>query len=67
MGGAVLGILYVLGVPYFASDVSPHLGLLSSGVGLLVLVLFLPGGFMRALLAIRDRFAKLITGIEVRS
>lgn len=67
VGGAVLGILYVLGVPYFAADVSPHLGLLSSGVGLLVLVTFLPGGFMRALIELRDRFARLVTGVEVRS
>ena len=66
VGGAVLGTAYYLGIPYFASDVSPYFGILSTGIGLLVLVLALPGGLARIAFGVRDRAAKLVTGIEPR-
>jgi ABC-type branched-subunit amino acid transport system permease subunit len=66
IGGAVLGTAYYLGIPYFASDVSPYFGILSTGVGLLVLVLALPGGLARIAFAIRDRVARLVTGLDAR-
>lgn len=66
IGGALLGTAYILGIPYFASDVSPYFGIVSSGVGLLFLVLFLPGGLARIAFAVRDRVAKLVTGLDAR-
>jgi ABC-type branched-subunit amino acid transport system permease subunit len=66
IGGAVLGTTYFLGIPYFLSDVSPYFGLLSTGIGLLVLVLVLPGGLARIAFGVRDRVAKLVTGLEPR-
>lgn len=60
--GAVLGTFYFLGLPYFAGDISPHIGLLSTGVGLLVLVLFLPGGLARLVATGRDLLAARVTG-----
>lgn len=65
--GAVLGTFYFLGLPYFAGDISPHLGLLSTGVGLLVLVLFLPGGLARLVTGGRDLLAGRVTGREATS
>ena len=41
---------------------SPYLGLLSTGMGLLVLVLFFPGGLARVVGVVRDYAATLITG-----
>jgi branched-chain amino acid transport system permease protein len=66
VGGAVLGTAYFLGIPYFASGVSPYFGILSTGVGLLVLVLALPGGLARIAFAVRDRVARLVTGLDAR-
>jgi ABC-type branched-subunit amino acid transport system permease subunit len=66
LGGAVLGTAYILGIPYFASGISPYFGILSSGFGLLVLVLVLPGGLARIAFAVRDRAAKLVTGLDAR-
>ena len=66
IGGAVLGTTYYLGIPYFASDVSPYFGILSTGIGLLVLVLVLPGGLARIAFGVRDLVARLVTGIDPR-
>lgn len=66
VGGAVLGTAYLLGIPYFAADVSPYFGILSTGVGLLVLVLVLPGGLARVAFAVRDRVALWVTGLDAR-
>ena len=64
--GAVVGAAYMWGIPYFLGHVSPYLGLLSTGVGLLALVLFLPGGLVRPLVGARDLLAGLVTGRSVR-
>ena len=65
VGGAVLGTFYFLGIPYVAGSVSPYLGLLTTGIGLLTLVLFFPGGLARLLAEARDRFAALVVGRPV--
>jgi branched-chain amino acid transport system permease protein len=67
VGGAVLGAVYMLLIPYLGTQVSPHLGLISSGFGLLVLVLFLPGGLARVVAAGRDFTAHLVTGRQART
>src|SRR5439155_597907 len=64
--GAVVGAAYMWGIPYFLGHVSPYLGLLSTGVGLLALVLFLPGGLVRPLVGARGLLAGLVTGRSVR-
>lgn len=64
--GAVLGAFYLWGVPYFAAGVTPYIGLLATGAGVLALLLFLPGGMARVLTNGRDRLAALVTGIDPR-
>ena len=66
VAGAVVGAAYMWGVPYFLGHVSPHFGLLSTGIGLLALVLFLPGGLIRPIIGARDLLARLVTGSQVR-
>lgn len=51
--GAVLGALYVVGLPALIQD-SPEVALLTSGVGLLVLLLYFPGGLVQLLYNFRD-------------
>ena len=61
--GAIVGAAYLWGLPYFLGDISPYFGLLSTGVGLLTLVLFLPGGLVRPVMGARDLLAaRAITG-----
>lgn len=64
IAGAVVGALYMLGIPYFGSNISPYIGLLSTGIGVLTLVMFLPGGFARLGYMARDRLAQAITGLD---
>jgi branched-chain amino acid transport system permease protein len=66
VGGAVLGAFYMLVIPYLGSQISPHLGLISSGVGLLILVMFLPGGLARLVASGRDLAAERLTGRPAR-
>lgn len=66
VAGGILGAIYLWGVPYFASDVTPYIGLLATGGGLLALLLFLPGGFARGMAELRDRLARAVTGIDPR-
>ena len=66
ISGAVVGSAYLLGVPYFGGEISPYIGLLSTGIGLLALLLFLPGGLTRVVSQARDRLAKAVTGIDPR-
>jgi len=49
----VLGALWVVGIPALLPD-SSSLPLLTSGVGLLVLVLFVPGGLAHLFVRVRD-------------
>lgn len=64
IAGAVVGAFYMLGIPYFGSNISPYIGLLSTGIGVLVLVMFLPGGLARIGYLVRDRIAKIVTGLD---
>ena len=66
ISGAVLGTLYVIGIPFLAPDSWAWMGALSSGLGLLLLVLILPGGLARLLFGARDLLARLVTGIDPR-
>lgn len=51
--GTMLGSLFIIGLPAFFPD-SPEVSLLTSGVGLLVLLLYFPGGFVQILFNLRD-------------
>jgi ABC-type branched-subunit amino acid transport system ATPase component len=60
--GAVLGALWVKGIPYF---LSPNWGLLTSGLGVLVVLLFLRGGMATIAFRLRDRIVEFFTGLKV--
>ena len=47
VGGAILGTLYVVGLPTILGN-SVEIALLTSGAGLLLLLLYLPGGLLAA-------------------
>ena len=64
IGGAVLGTLYIIGIPFFAPDDWTLVGAASSGLGLLLLVLVLPGGLARLVFGARNLLARLVTGID---
>ena len=51
--GALLGSVLIVGLPAFFPD-SPEVALLTSGVGLLVLLLYFPGGLVQILFSGRD-------------
>jgi branched-chain amino acid transport system permease protein len=53
--GPILGALYVLGIPFFLGDLVDNIRLLATGAGLLVLLMFLPGGLAEAAYRGRDR------------
>jgi branched-subunit amino acid ABC-type transport system permease component len=68
--GAVVGGVYIFAVQYFAAQIFPGqaavISLLTTGVGLLVLVLYMPGGLIRPIIAGRDLLARALTGIDPR-
>jgi branched-chain amino acid transport system permease protein len=64
ISGAILGAFYILAIPYWAADISPYISLMVSGFGLLILLLFLPGGLARIMFGARDLAARWITGID---
>ena len=51
--GTVLGSLFIVGLPAFFPN-SAEVSLLTSGIGLLVLLLYFPGGFVQILFNLRD-------------
>ena len=51
--GTVLGSLVIVGLPAFFPD-SPEIALLTSGVGMLILLLYFPGGLVQILFDARD-------------
>ncbi|MEY2425089.1 MAG: branched-chain amino acid transport system permease protein livM, partial [Actinomycetota bacterium] len=66
VGGALVGALYVLGFQYFLPDYS----LLASGMGMLLLLLFFPGGLSELGINLRDAYLRRIAikkGIHVPS
>ena len=56
--GAVLGPAYVVGVPLLFGD-APAARFATSGIGLLVLLLYVPGGFAAVTTAVRDALVRL--------
>jgi ABC-type branched-subunit amino acid transport system permease subunit len=66
VGGAVLGTAYMFGIPFFGSNLSRYAGLLATGIGLLLLLMFLPGGLARIAFAGRDWLAGRVTGLDPR-
>ena len=61
--GAVLGALYVVGLPALIGE-TPAVRLATSGIGLLVLLLFQPGGLVQILVRVRDGLLGRITAID---
>ena len=70
LSGAVVGGVYIFGVQYFAAQWFPEhaavISLLSTGVGLLALVLYMPGGLIRPIVRGRDLLARALTGVDPR-
>jgi branched-chain amino acid transport system permease protein len=56
--GAILGAVFVRGSAYLLSN--PFLAILTTGVGLLVVVMVLPGGIGRVLYSTRDRYLRWV-------
>ena len=57
--GAVLGAFWVVGLPKLFGD-SIEIGLLTSGAGLLILLLYFPGGLAQLLYSIRDAAVRVL-------
>lgn len=62
VGGTVLAALVVFGVDRLVSV--PELRLLTTSAGLLVVVLFLPGGLVQPLTVARDAIARRLAGVR---
>ena len=62
--GALLGALWVRGIPYLFGT---NVGLITSGVGLLVVLLVLPGGLASLLFKLRDDLVARLTGKPIDS
>ena len=60
LGGALLGALYLRGTRWFIS--APEWQLLSSGIGVLLVLLVLPGGLGSLWVRLRDVIVRLLTG-----
>ena len=60
ISGAVAGAVVVVGIEQLTNSVA--LQLLGSSVGLLVLLLFLPGGLASLVDPVRARLARLVSG-----
>ena len=59
VSGAILGAFFVVGLPKLFSD-SVQIGLLTSGAGMLILLLYFPGGLVQVLYNIRDAVFALL-------
>lgn len=68
--GAVMGAAVIQSIKYFGESRIDNLSLLVTGPGILVVLLFLPGGFAEAFYRARDSFLRWVAdrrGIEVPS
>ncbi len=63
LGGAVLGALYLRGTKWFINDSTWQL--LSTGAGVLLVLLILPGGLGSLWVKLRDVVVRLLTGTRV--
>ena len=59
VGGAVIGAVYLVGIPYMFSGIEA-INLAATGVGVLILLLFLPGGLSEGLFILRDKFLRWV-------
>jgi branched-chain amino acid transport system permease protein len=58
--GAVLGSIWVFGIPLLLERRFPGIGFLASGVGLLVLLLAVPGGLAELMYRARDAYLRWV-------
>ena len=62
--GALLGTIFIQGVQYFTNvfplGIRPYLDYLTTGFGLVLVLLLIPGGFSQVFYGIRDRTLKRI-------
>lgn len=58
VAGAVVGVILLECIRYFGEDYVSNLSLLVSGPGLLLILLFLPGGLAQGMFRMRDRWLK---------
>ena len=58
--GAVLGTIALESIRFFGEDQIRNISLLVTGPGLLVVLLFLPGGFAEGAYRVRDRFLRWV-------
>jgi ABC-type branched-subunit amino acid transport system ATPase component/ABC-type branched-subunit amino acid transport system permease subunit len=64
VSGSIIGAVYVVGLPALFGD-TPEVALMTSGIGLLLLLLYVPGGLVSVLLRARDvLFAVLARRVE---
>jgi len=59
VAGPVLGALWVIGLPAFFGD-NQNISLLSSGAGLLILLMYFPGGFVQIAYSARDALFRVV-------
>ena len=64
--GAIIGAFYLMGIPFWGAAISPFIGLLATGAGLLLLIILLPGGLARLFYGARDLLAGWVTGLDVK-
>lgn len=62
LGGALAGVVLVKGIDLFGEELLDGLSLLVTGPGLLVVLLFLPGGLAQGFFGLRDGFLRRIAG-----
>ena len=60
LGGAVAGVVIVKGIDLFGEELLDGLSLLVTGPGLLVVLLFLPGGLAQGFFTLRDHFLRWV-------
>lgn len=58
LGGAVAGVVIVKGIGLFGEDLLEGLSLLVTGPGLLLVLLFLPGGLAQGFFSLRDMYLR---------
>lgn len=61
LGGAIVGIVVVKGIDLFGEELLDGLSLLVTGPGLLVVLLFLPGGLAEGFFSLRDRYLRYLS------
>ena len=58
LGGAIAGVVIVKAISLFGEDLLDGLSLLVTGPGLLLVLLFLPGGLAQGFFTVRDRYLR---------